>query len=556
MSSVDARRVALVVLSVFAGCRDTAFQRARRVDTIETWRSFLEQRPTDANVEAAQTRLEELEFEEATQAHSLVGFKRHLEKYPEGVTTAKTKALLEGLRFNAAVGRGTPQALRGFLREHPDGAHASEVALRLEAAETEALASSTELSALTRAAQAHAGDAKGAIATARLDETSFAAATTCSLKRRYLLDFPAGAHRDEVKTSLLSSQLEGLLVSGLIEEAQALLAKSPLAAGVPDAEARLARAQRFAALTTARDPRVREALVTSHLRPIEELERAINSGEPLERWQAVEELGQHVSVRAINPLVQVLRTARSTLTRVRAFEALAGVLASLPPAVVECEVASRLETLEAQASDAQLYLSVAVLLDVSGQAARAAEAYQKAYAHDAPDPLVLWRWVHLRRSRGQRFSMAVAAKQLASWVQTNAKEVEPQRGPAAVWSARELCGVVELGRLAHQSLVAARGANTEFPEDVAAFSTQAEAALNLASAKLRDAELLMLEAEPRQRLCVDATAGRQVAAVTGRRLALLSVMTSKPPADWAVLREYLSTLDPAPAIRLAAAAAK
>ncbi|MFP2913721.1 HEAT repeat domain-containing protein, partial [Pyxidicoccus sp. 3LFB2] len=186
--------------------------------------------------------------------------------------------------------------------------------------------------------------------------------------------------------------------------------------------ARLARARVERATLARPEPLVQASHVGHYLRDLEDLKRALVAPDALDRWQAAEEMGQHVSVRALDPLLNTLRSARNPLIRQHALEALRTVLSALPRPVAEYEVASRLETLRERATSSELYLTVAVLLDLSGQLAQASTEYQRAVDGGAPDPVVLRRWVQIREERGQHFSAAVAARQLALWALEVANE--------------------------------------------------------------------------------------------------------------------------------------
>jgi hypothetical protein len=123
------RLLPALALSVMllTSCRDSAFQAASKVDTIEAWRKFIAENPKDESLEAAEQRLSEVAFIEAQRTHSVVSYKRFLEEFPESEKATIARKLLEALRFNAAMERGTAHTLRQFLRDHPDGAHREEV---------------------------------------------------------------------------------------------------------------------------------------------------------------------------------------------------------------------------------------------------------------------------------------------------------------------------------------------------------------------------------------------------------------------------------------------
>lgn len=539
-------------MALSVGCRDSAFTRAQKADTIDAYRAFLQQRPDDPNADAARQRLTELELAEAKAVHDVVAYKRFLEAHPDTKEARTARALLEGLRFNAAKEKGTAQALRQFLREHADGAHREDAEALLATVERREV---TQLDDATLASVAarHPDDEQGADARARLDERAWSKAGTAQALYAYLAAFPVGAHRDEAKRRLLALEVAGLLASGLVTEARAKVAASPLGAGLTEFAADAARVDEELALEKAKDERVRQALPSYYRRPLDELSGALEAPDALDRWQAAEELGAFASVRAIDPLLRTIRTSRSTLARRRALGSLEAVLKALPPAVAEYEVATRVEALAQTASDAQLVLTLAVLLDLSGQLERAAREYQRAHEVLVADPLVLSRWIAIRRERGQHYAMAVAARQLALWVEESARDA--QEGPnAAVPRLRELCGAVELGRLAVDSIALAKSKPSEFPEDLEAFQVKAQAALKLAEARLRDVELIALAADKGLRSCWDRAVAERLEDGAQRRVAKLAELARDPKAkkDWPALRR-VALKDPSPAVRAAAA---
>ena len=90
---VPALALAIILLLGLGGCRDAAFKAASKRDTITDWKAFIAQNPSDENVEAAQARLAELEFEEAKKAHTLIAYKRFLERHPESGQARAAAAL-------------------------------------------------------------------------------------------------------------------------------------------------------------------------------------------------------------------------------------------------------------------------------------------------------------------------------------------------------------------------------------------------------------------------------------------------------------------------------
>jgi hypothetical protein len=275
----------------------------------------------------------------------------------------------------------------------------------------------------------------------------------------------------------------------------------------------------------------------------------------MDRWQAAEELGQHVSVKVLDPLLETFRAGRNPLVRQRALDGLRTVLGALPKPVADYEVAVRLESLRERAGSPELYLSMAALLDLSGRLGEASTEYQRAFVPEEPDPVVLRRWVQLREERRQSFSAAVAARQLALWALRVAREesISPE-GNVPLAASRQLCAAVDNARVASEAIARARKTNTEFPEDLDGFAVTASDALKLAEARLADAELLLRERSPGARTCGDDAVRERLASAVSERREALRAVGSKLPKLAPLLLEVARERDPSPEIRAEAAA--
>lgn len=543
------RRLILLGCVAVLGCREGAYNTASKANTIGAWRTFLQKHPGDDNAESARESLAALELEEAKKIHTVVAYKRFLDEFPDSSKAPAARALLEGLRFNTARAKGTAQVLRQFLRDHADGAHAAEAEELLRAAELKELKDLQDPESLRAIAQAHPDDPRGAQAGAQLDDRAFAAALGPGAWFAYLRDYPAGVHRDEVRVKLLDAQLSGLLVSGLLADAKALVAKAPLAPKIPKLKERMDRAAQLEAAVSAKDEAVQRALPAFYLRGFDDVVKSLNAPDPLERWQAAEELGEYVSIRAIDPLLETFRTARNPLIRWKAFESLGKVLKALPRPVAEYEVETRVDTARANASDAQLFLTLGVLLDLSGQLDKAASEYQRAFDVAAPDPIVLRRWSQIRRERRQPYAAAVTARQLSVWAHQVASVPPVTEGGGALTVARQMCAAAELGRYARDVIAEVAAQKTEFPDDVIEFQRRADDAVKLAEARLRDAELKLLETDGRAKKCGDASVRERLQAGEAQRLSSIKELPVKAAKVAALVKELAVQREPSPELR-------
>ncbi len=551
------RLLVLGVLLFLTGCASQAYQRAKEADTLEAYQDFLRVYPKDEMAEPAEARIEELEFAQAQKLHTVLAYKRFLEAYPEEPQARAARSLLEGLRFNAAKEAGTVTAWRQFLADHPDGAQREEARRLMAEAEQKDLATTQDPKRLSSFLREAGDDPRRQEVESRLDDQAFAQARASGATKlfAYLRDFAAGKHREEAKALLLDLEVEGLLVSGLLEEAEARVKAHPLGPKLERFPERLARAKAVRETLATREPVAQAAHVGHYLRDLGDLQQALGAQDPLDRWQAAEELGQHVSVRALEPLLTAFRTARNPLIRQHAMESLQSVLRALPRAVAEYEVAVRLESLRERASSAEVYLTIAALLDLTGQLELASTEYQRAYDTTNPDPVVLRRWVKIRQERRQPFSAAVAARQLALWAHGVAREeVVSSEGGVPLASARQLCAAAENARFAAEAIAEARKQATEFPEDLNSFERAAADAVKLSEARLADAELLLREQKPDVRLCRDQQVRERLSSAVKERTAALDAVGAKLPKLAPLLLELARDRDPSPEVRAAAAA--
>lgn len=550
------RRAALATLalaSALAACRGAAPAPQGPVPSTDAYRRALDAAPRSTDSAEAQERLAELELAAARQAHTIGAYKRFLAEFGSSPQAAQAEALLETLRFEAARERNDADTWHRFLREHPAGAHHGEARRRLDEAEHERIVQSDDVAVLRRFVAANPDDPRAAGVAARLDRLAWERAASAEAVLAYLRDFPAGAFRDEARVKLLGWQLAGLLVSGELDAAAALARRSPLAGRVPDLAEALEVAERKRELVKSAEPRVAAALVTWHVRGFAELSQAIRSGDPMDRWEAAEELGQVATVRALDTLVGVLREASSQLVRLRAFDSLRRIVDALPPPVADFELTTRLEALAAQGAEPGLLALRGILLDLSGQPARAATEYQRAIDGGAVDPVVLWRWASLRAARGQHGAAAVTARNLALWSDAALERFGAVDAFGALAAAREACGALEALRRAEEVLAGARAAATQHPDDVTAYRARAAEIRRRLDARLNDAELLALEVAPRTRRCSDASLRARLTGAEEQRVRALEALVRSKHAALPLVLALVRDRDTSPRVRALAA---
>jgi hypothetical protein len=230
-------------------------------------------------------------------------------------------------------------------------------------------------------------------------------------------------------------------------------------------------------------------------------------------------------------------------------------LRALPRPVAEYEIALRLEALREAGQGPDVSLVIAALLDLSGRLEAAASEYQKAFDPKQPDPVVLRRWIQIRQERRQAFSAAVAARQLALWARGVAEDAELNgEGGVPLALARQLCAAAVEAREASRAVALARREKTEFPEDLAEFERQVEAARKLTEARLADAELLLRTREPGARTCDDRQVSERLTAALTERGAALKAVTARAPRQARGVLDAARRKDPSFEIRAQAQA--
>ncbi|MBX5481089.1 MAG: HEAT repeat domain-containing protein [Myxococcaceae bacterium] len=552
-------RVAFAAVFVLSfACASSRWAATREADTAEAYRAFLRDYPNDENAETARMLLSEKEFEAASAQHTVLAYKRFLEEFPDSPKASAARALLEGLRFNAAQATNTAQAWRLFLSDHPDGAHRAEAERALAEAEFREAGSASSVDALTRLLREHPDDPRRAEIEARLDDQAFEAAEKSGAFAfyDYLRRFPAGAHREQAQAELFGLHIRSLLVSGRVEEARAAVAQSPLAPKVHGLEQAIADAAERQKVLASTDPLVRAAQAGNYLRSIPDLIKSLSAPDPLDRWQAAEELGQYVTADVLDPLIDAFRSARNPLIRQHAFDSIRSVVAALPTDIAQYEIATRLEALRDRASSPETFVVVAALEDAAGDLPAAAAEYQRSWDPNLPDPVILRRWVDIRRARNQHYSAAVAARQLALWAKgvAEASQLPPAGQRIPVPDVRELCAASTYARFALAAIRESQGRTKDFPEDLAQYELQALDASRLADARLKDAELALRTQNPNAHTCDDRRVEDRIAASVKERANALRALSRRggPAAEVVLMRAR--EMDPSFEIRQIASA--
>jgi hypothetical protein len=122
---------------------------------------------------------------------------------------------------------------------------------------------------------------------------------------------------------------------------------------------------------------------------------------------------------------------------------------------------------------------------------------------------------------------------------------------SALGVARQLCAAVELSRYAREVITEVASQPTEFPDDIVEFQRRADDAVKLAEARLRDAELKLLETDARVKRCGDDSVRDRLKAGEEQRLSSLKALPAKASKVASLVKELALQREPSPAIRAA-----
>jgi hypothetical protein len=439
----------LGVALLVAGCSDP-FRDAAERDTAEAWRAYLAaEQGSETERSHAETRLEALMWEEAESLDSIASYRRYLEAFPRGRNAARAVARLESLRYERASAAGDLRSLEEFLARHPDGRHAPEARVRLaEVSRRSALESGSpeDLEAFLRRFPGADGQDAVEEALARIRFEEAVAEGTLAALERHLRRFPQGPHRAEAELLARGLRIRARILAGDLDAARRLIEGT----GLPESRARLeaeAAAARLeiAALgldlpeirrlaETALPPTAAEA--TEILRTLEsrpdraELEAAarrlvrpdpglppaaIEAGlrdrDARRRLVSVRALGHSGDPAAIGRLTTALED-RNLAVRAEAAAALRQLGASLPPVVRDVYFTEALIRYEGLAAEPHRIWMASVLLEAVGLSERARDALRRA----AEDPEVVLARLRLAEIETEPHRVAVPLTGAALWL--------------------------------------------------------------------------------------------------------------------------------------------
>ncbi len=580
-----------ILAAALCACATSSFDKVRQADSVEAYRDYLRQHSAEPAAVQARARLAELEFQAARRQNTILAYKRFLDSFGESPRASDAQVLLEGLRFEAARGADSSAAWNEFLRDHPAGAHAAQARSALCEADFRAAKEAGTSKAMLEFLALHPDSPRRPEAEKAADDLMYAEAQKGGTRAllSYLEKSSVGRYRDQARSQLTVREA---LVLAELGEFQRARERAELIGDQKDRQEALARIDRSqlqwaAASLSAKElesfaksrtgPLAEEARAsakalpsdgkllavavrldpTRYARPVDEMLRVLDAADPRDRWLAAEELGRVGALSAIDALLEASAVSRFARVRARAFEALRRTFDLLPEDAKELEVRTRLESLRKLAQGPVLQLKVSMLEELLGELRAAADDYAKAQRGDSSDLFTLARLAQIRARRGEGFSTAVAARDLASRVEQLVEQRSSEESLSPLLLARTLCGAKDVARLSVEliSAIPAQAAS-DFPEDLAAFELKAEQAERLASARLADAEAAARAGDRSFKGCDDDgdLAARLAEGRADRLKAVAELAARKDPRVRPAL-EIRSRRDPDEQVRAAAVAA-
>jgi hypothetical protein len=114
--------IPIIGLFLFIGCGENyQYEKAKKINTIEAYKSFIKKYPTSEFVELAEYSIDSLRYSEVALIDSLEGLKVFIEKYPDSRFYSKALDKIEEITFNTAKKKKSINALKAYLRKYPSG---------------------------------------------------------------------------------------------------------------------------------------------------------------------------------------------------------------------------------------------------------------------------------------------------------------------------------------------------------------------------------------------------------------------------------------------------
>lgn len=585
------RAPVLALVLFVAGCQ-TAWDRARREDSVDGWRRYLVDRADPEEREAARRRIEVLMIRDAERAGSVRAWARVLSDFPDGAYAARARKGLVEARRRTALARGDERTLARFLARHPAAPGVDAVRRALAARRAEALERAPDLAAARALAEDFPDLPEADRARRVAEDLMLAAARTSGTPaeaERYLDAFPRGARRDEAIGLLEEARARAALSSGDERALRAFLADSPASARRGEVASKLAlvllaRAERTLdpdvadsaaavapegsavaqqATLLARALRrggrrvatTREAVATLGqrfaVRPIPVLRELLASSDALETWDAVRELALSDDPASFDVLLEAAGAANA-LTAFTACAALPVVVGRLGLGERATE---RVRVLSARQANPEDRLRLGALRDALGDADGALAAYEAAATAPvtavAGGTLAVLRATDrgdLERARRLAGSLLEEVRARAASLALPGPDQADARAAAAPGAARSLHALAVLAGQLAARLAAQVDGLPALVAELAASTTRTEAEARLHDPRFRSAGADAVAGRARQQSDARVRAARTLGRLRepAARQALQAAREDADPAVRAAVAEALGGQGAAP----------
>lgn len=127
----------ILTLTFAAGCASVSgdWDGAARIDTIQSYRTFLKAHPTSEYSQKAGDRIEELAFRAALNSQSEGTKAFFLQSYPNSKNASQVSRSLRDLRYKQASDGGSPATMKAFITTYAEGQDSEALRARLPGAE-------------------------------------------------------------------------------------------------------------------------------------------------------------------------------------------------------------------------------------------------------------------------------------------------------------------------------------------------------------------------------------------------------------------------------------
>ena len=196
-----------IIISFVGSCATmkSKFEKAKKINTIAAYESFLTKHPVGTFAADARKRIEEICFEDAKKENTIKAYESFLEKHPVGTFAADARKRIEEICFEDAKKENTIKAYESFLEKHPVGTFAADARKRIEEICFENAKKENTIKAYESFLEKNPDGFFGDEAIKRIEELSFENAkkkNTILAYKSYIDKYPESPYSEEVSKKI------------------------------------------------------------------------------------------------------------------------------------------------------------------------------------------------------------------------------------------------------------------------------------------------------------------------------------------------------------------